>query len=108
MTDEEFKQQAYERMEQLQKARKTSSLALLELRRFGIRLQSLSQCLQNSFTSIRVTPDGDIMSGGDKISAQEWSELPHKLDQYIGVQQEIKELEDCLVGAGYGNLIGKP
>lgn len=108
MTDEELKQKAYARMEELQKARETNSLILLELRRTGTRLQSLSQSLQHTIVSVSVTPDGGISSGGDKISGDEWRELPSKLDRYLKIQKEIQELEDCLVAAGYGNLIGKP
>ena len=107
MTEDEFKQKVYERLEELQRARKKNSIARLELRRLGDRLQSLCQSLQHTIVSVSVTPDGNINSGGTEISRQDLNDLPHKLDSYLKTETEIKELEDCLVEAGYGNLIGK-
>ena len=111
MTDAEFEEKVFERMKRLQDAREKNSIARHELNDIGQRLDRLGSRLRQTIMGLKVMPDGYIEMDGklgqDGISSHELSEVAGKLSAYLAREEEIKELEDCLVSAGYGNLIGK-
>lgn len=114
MTNEELKSRVFEMITRLRDARQKHCVLSHELRELGASLKALGGVMESDLSEIMVDvqlKDLSFVEGNsDKIvSREQLVQLFDKLKEYSENEEEIEELERCLEGAGYGNVInGRP
>ena len=112
MTKEEFNSKVMDLMNQLREAKEKSSVLSHELREFGGNLEILGRVMRGDLLDIEVRTDSPDLWFVDKdnnvqkeIASGQLENLHNELKEYQYNEAKIKELEKCLKGAGYGNII---
>ena len=112
MTSEEFKNKVSSLIDQLREAKEKSCILSHEVRDLGVRLKVLGGVMGVDPLSIEIRTDSPDLwfvdadsNSHHEITSIELEGLISKLKEHQKIKTKIKELEDCLKGAGYGNVI---
>ena len=110
MTSDEFRKKVFNLFDRLREAREKHSVLSHELREAGSNLKLLGGIMEKNLSDIAVDNRFCSLSFAEnnvqrEVAAEQLKQLFDKLREYQETEAEIEELEKCLKGAGYGNVI---
>ena len=114
MNSEEFDRKVFLRIKRLQASRRQYSVSVHELQEIGRKLTILGSLLSLSPKEVWMSSDRESVLFSDKkggeelgISRAELDALPHQIAHTLLASREIEQLEQCLIDAGFGDIIKK-
>lgn len=112
MTNEEFNNNVMGLISELREAKEKSSIFSHELRGFGTKLETLGSIMKENPLKMEVRTDPPDLWIVDENSNTQYEinsvnleGLYSKLKEYHRLDAKIREIEECLRGAGFGGVI---